>query len=95
MEAPVPKRPRQGSRRASPRRIWASSGRGKLGRGSTQEPERGPGRIRRPRGKRHILIHTFNANLYWRWLQEYLENDVVKQLQQGATPIVACQEHGA
>jgi hypothetical protein len=27
-------------------------------------------------------------------LQEYLENDVVKQLQQGAVPIVACQEHG-
>ena len=40
------------------------------------------------------MIHTFNANLSWRRLVEYLEHDVASHIEDGAIPIVACQEHG-
>eukprot|EP00959_Pyramimonas_sp_CCMP1952_P111847 2339436-Pyramimonas_sp.AAC.1 len=50
-------------------------------------------RRRARRGARHVIAATFNANLSWARVEEFLEEEIGQLIKEGGIPILAVQEH--
>ncbi|CAK0841362.1 unnamed protein product [Prorocentrum cordatum] len=61
-----------------------------VGRDPAEQPQR---RRRTRRGDRHVIAATFNANLSWARVEEFMEEEIEQIIKRGGVPIVAVQEH--